>query len=94
MKSALSEYLGCGGGKGVRAVLVGTRRGDPNGGRSDYDWVARRSKTNRAEGGSARCRTVSTDRSLLASILESSSNTRLDIPRCVGFPAGDGCTVL
>jgi FAD synthetase len=32
MKAALSQYLGCGGGRGVRAVLVGTRRGDPNGG--------------------------------------------------------------
>ncbi len=32
MKAALNEYLGCGGGKGVRGVLVGTRRGDPNGG--------------------------------------------------------------
>ena len=33
MKAALSEFLsGCG--KGVRAVLVGTRRGDPNGGLS------------------------------------------------------------
>ncbi|ORY27375.1 hypothetical protein BCR39DRAFT_538543 [Naematelia encephala] len=31
MKAALLEYLGCGGGKGVRGVLVGTRRGDPNG---------------------------------------------------------------
>jgi FAD synthetase len=35
MKSALSTYLSDeGGGKGVRAVLVGTRRGDPNGGES------------------------------------------------------------
>ena len=32
MKAALSEYLACGGGKGVSAVLVGTRKGDPNGG--------------------------------------------------------------
>jgi FAD synthetase len=31
MKGALEEYLGDGG-KGVKAVLVGTRRGDPNGG--------------------------------------------------------------
>ncbi|GMK58182.1 hypothetical protein CspeluHIS016_0502140 [Cutaneotrichosporon spelunceum] len=31
MKSALSEYLGCGGGKDVRAILLGTRQGDPNG---------------------------------------------------------------
>lgn len=31
MKAALEEYLGCGGGKGVRGVLVGTRHGDPNG---------------------------------------------------------------
>ncbi|GFZ44659.1 hypothetical protein JCM24511_02383 [Saitozyma sp. JCM 24511] len=31
MKAALEEYLGCGGGKGVKGVLVGTRRGDPNG---------------------------------------------------------------
>ncbi|KLT40178.1 adenine nucleotide alpha hydrolases-like protein [Cutaneotrichosporon oleaginosum] len=31
MKSALSEYLGCGGGSDVRAILLGTRQGDPNG---------------------------------------------------------------
>jgi FAD synthetase len=31
MKAALTEYLRCGGGKGVRGVLVGTRTGDPNG---------------------------------------------------------------
>ncbi|WVR03277.1 hypothetical protein IAU60_000268 [Kwoniella sp. DSM 27419] len=30
MKGALDEWLGCGGGKGVRGVLVGTRKGDPN----------------------------------------------------------------
>ena len=33
MKAALSEYLGCNGGKGVKGVLVGTRHGDPNGGK-------------------------------------------------------------
>ena len=32
MKAALEEYLHCRGGKGVKGVLVGTRRGDPNGG--------------------------------------------------------------
>ena len=32
MKAALSEYLMCSGGRGVKAVLVGTRSGDPNGG--------------------------------------------------------------
>lgn len=32
MKAALGEYLACGGGKGVKGVLVGTRAGDPNGG--------------------------------------------------------------
>ncbi|KAL7420329.1 3'-phosphoadenosine 5'-phosphosulfate sulfotransferase [Cryptotrichosporon argae] len=31
MKGALMSYLRCGGGRGVKAVLVGTRRGDPNG---------------------------------------------------------------
>jgi len=31
MKAALTEYLSCGGGKGVRGILVGTRTGDPNG---------------------------------------------------------------
>ncbi|ORX34999.1 hypothetical protein BD324DRAFT_633572 [Kockovaella imperatae] len=31
MKAALEEYLNCGGGRGVKGVLVGTRRGDPNG---------------------------------------------------------------
>jgi FAD synthetase len=31
MKAALTEYLRCGGGKGVKGVLVGTRSGDPNG---------------------------------------------------------------
>ncbi|WVQ93943.1 hypothetical protein IAU59_001021 [Kwoniella sp. CBS 9459] len=30
MKAALTEWLGCGGGRGVRGVLVGTRKGDPN----------------------------------------------------------------
>ncbi|TYJ58626.1 hypothetical protein B9479_000461 [Cryptococcus floricola] len=32
MKSALEEWLKCGGGKSVKGVLVGTRQGDPNGG--------------------------------------------------------------
>lgn len=32
MKAALEEYLKCDGGKDVKGVLVGTRRGDPNGG--------------------------------------------------------------
>ncbi|KAK4683797.1 FAD synthetase, partial [Tremellales sp. Uapishka_1] len=31
MKVALTEYLRCGGGRGVKGVMVGTRRGDPNG---------------------------------------------------------------
>jgi hypothetical protein len=39
MKAALEEYLGCGGGKGVKGVLVGTRRGDPNGGECDFESV-------------------------------------------------------
>ena len=34
MKAALSGYLSCESGKGVRGVLMGTRRGDPNGGES------------------------------------------------------------
>lgn len=32
MKAALEEYLKCEGGKDVKGILVGTRRGDPNGG--------------------------------------------------------------
>lgn len=32
MKAALEEWLGCGGGRGVKGVLVGTRQGDPNDG--------------------------------------------------------------
>jgi FAD synthetase len=31
MKAALTDYLSCGGGTGVRGILVGTRTGDPNG---------------------------------------------------------------
>jgi FAD synthetase len=31
MRAALRSYLECGGGKGVKGVLVGTRTGDPNG---------------------------------------------------------------
>ena len=34
MKAALDEYLSCGGGKGVKGMLVGTRHGDPNGSES------------------------------------------------------------
>ncbi|OWT40218.1 hypothetical protein AYX14_01845 [Cryptococcus neoformans] len=30
MKAALEEWLGCGGGRGVKGVLVGIRQGDPN----------------------------------------------------------------
>jgi FAD synthetase len=33
MKSALGEYLGCEVGKGVKGMLMGTRKGDPNGGK-------------------------------------------------------------
>ena len=32
MKAALKAYLGCEGGEGVSAMLMGTRRSDPNGG--------------------------------------------------------------
>ena len=32
MKAALKAYLGCQGGEGVSAMLMGTRRSDPNGG--------------------------------------------------------------
>jgi hypothetical protein len=32
MKVALEDYLGCEEGRGVRGVLMGTRKGDPNGG--------------------------------------------------------------
>ena len=32
MKGALNAFLACDGGRGVRGVLMGTRRGDPNGG--------------------------------------------------------------
>lgn len=32
MKAALEEWLGCGGGRGVKGVLVGIRQGDPNDG--------------------------------------------------------------
>lgn len=31
MKAALSEYLRCNGGKNIKAILLGTRQGDPNG---------------------------------------------------------------
>jgi hypothetical protein len=34
MKAALKAYLGCEGGEGVSAMLMGTRRSDPNGGES------------------------------------------------------------
>lgn len=34
MKSALSEYLGCTGGGDIKAILLGTRQGDPNGSKS------------------------------------------------------------
>ena len=34
MKAALSDYLVCSGGQGVKAVLIGTRSSDPNGGES------------------------------------------------------------
>jgi hypothetical protein len=34
MKAALKAYLGCQGGEGVSAMLMGTRRSDPNGGES------------------------------------------------------------
>lgn len=33
MKAALGEYLGCEAGKGVKGMLMGTRKGDPNGGK-------------------------------------------------------------
>lgn len=34
MKAALSEYLRCNGGRDIKAILLGTRHGDPNGGKS------------------------------------------------------------
>lgn len=36
MKAALEEWLGCGGGRGVKGVLVGIRQGDPNDGQYYY----------------------------------------------------------
>lgn len=38
MKAALSEYLSCLGGSEVRAILLGTRQGDPNG----SEWLEMR----------------------------------------------------
>lgn len=36
MKAALRDYLRCEGGEGVKAMLMGTREGDPNGSESDF----------------------------------------------------------
>ncbi|ADV24661.1 FMN adenylyltransferase [Cryptococcus gattii Ru294] len=38
MKAALEDWLGCGGGRGVKSVLVGTRQGDPNDAPTDPSW--------------------------------------------------------
>ncbi|EIW73136.1 hypothetical protein TREMEDRAFT_25020 [Tremella mesenterica DSM 1558] len=38
MKGALCSYLDCQGGKGVKGVLMGTRKGDPNGAPTDPSW--------------------------------------------------------
>lgn len=91
MKAALSEYLGCGGGRGVRGVLVGTRRGDPNGGM--YSSSAR-GVTAMLMKGSGRCGTLSTDRSFLARFLASPSDTRLVLCGRLDLLEGVGCTVV
>lgn len=43
MKAALKAYLGCEGGSGVTAMLMGTRRSDPNGGKLSHSQVEMRS---------------------------------------------------
>lgn len=37
MKVALEDYLGCDEGKGVKGMLMGTRKGDPNGGELAFE---------------------------------------------------------
>lgn len=87
MKAALEEYLGCGGGKGVRGVLVGTRRGDPNGGKPS-------SNISVISASYRRCRGTRADRSILALISTDTSYTQLDIFGYLAIPANTGCSIL
>ena len=91
MKAALEEYLGCGGGKGVKGVLVGTRRGDPNGGMCPLYWC-RALRVNRWPSlmPRLRCRATSTHRPIMAAILTHTSYSVLVILGRLGVSAGTG----
>lgn len=44
MKAALAGYLGSEAGEGVKGILMGTRKGDPNGGKWIYRCCRRSSE--------------------------------------------------
>jgi hypothetical protein len=92
MKAALKAYLGCQGGEGVSAMLMGTRRSDPNGGESSslpasVLWAVR----HRAD---IRCANSSTNRSFLAKITPYTPTPRLVLRRNMGLPPRTRRTIL
>jgi len=86
MKAALTDYLSCGGGKGVRGILVGTRTGDPNG-RKSFDYVTGNALT-------YRCEADRSHRPALATILADTSYSGLDILGNMGVSTRTGSPVL
>jgi hypothetical protein len=93
MKAALKAYLGCEGGEGVSAMLMGTRRSDPNGGELAFlpasvllavrhtKLIFRRPNTR-------------TDRPFLAKITPYTPTPRLVLRRNMGLPPRIRRTIL
>lgn len=99
MKAALEEYLSCTGGKEIRAILLGTRQGDPNGSEclsqlnqscntlplKCYGLELARPRLELAD---PRRRSPSTNRPVLAASPARPPRPRLDIPGYLAVPAG------
>lgn len=77
MKAALEEWLGCGGGRGVKGVLVGIRQGDPNDGQFITIYSARSLTKARS------CGYNSTHRPFLAPVHPRPPYSSLDVLRCM-----------
>lgn len=93
MKAALEDWLGCGGGRAVKSVLVGTRLGDPNDGQfisiHPTHCVARVIDSMRSSR-----RYNSTHRPFLAPVHPHTPYSSLDILGCMAISPGTSGAVL
>jgi hypothetical protein len=91
MKAALKAYLGCEGGEGVSAMLMGTRRSDPNGGESSSLLASVSTLELNTDD---RCPNPSADRPILAKITPYTPTPRLVLRGNMGFSPRTRRTIL